>query len=116
MAAHLPAEIVAATFGGRVLSELPENDRHFRELFGLAAHSPFECVGSPAEAKLALAQVRARGPRLAAFAAQLDLDVDPSPYLTVGTHRMPPTVAAAVMPILADAAAAARRRLTGGRS
>lgn len=112
MAAHLPADIVAKTFGGRVLSELPENDHHFRELFGLTSHSPFECVGSPAEAKLALSQLRDRG-RLAEYAGEA---VDPSPFLTVGTHRMPADVAAAVMPILVDAAASARVRLTGGRS
>jgi hypothetical protein len=59
-AAHLPEQIVRATFG-EDLGERPANERWFRELFGLAAHSPFECVGSPAEARLALALARARG-------------------------------------------------------
>ena len=54
MAAHLPPDVVHATFGDD-LGERPENERWFRELLGLAEHSPFECVGSPPEARLALA-------------------------------------------------------------
>jgi hypothetical protein len=88
MAAHLPEAIVDATFGDE-FGDRADNEHWFRELLGLADHTPFECVGGAAEAQLALAQLAARrplGPRLAALAA-------------------------GVMPQLVDAAAAARRRL-----
>src|SRR4029079_2915031 len=48
-AAHLPADIVDETFGMN-LGERPANEVHFRQLLGLAAHTPFECVGSVPEA------------------------------------------------------------------
>ncbi|MDB4958326.1 MAG: hypothetical protein JWO36_5895 [Myxococcales bacterium] len=119
-AAHLPAEVVRATFGDD-LSERPANERWFRELFGLAQHSPFECVGSPAEARLALALARARGaggPRLAAFAGEIgpiDVAALATPLVGVGDrHGMPAHVASAVMPQLEDAARSAGRRLGVG--
>ncbi len=115
MAAHLPASIVDATFGDD-LGERPENERWFRELFGLGEHTPFECVGSAPEARLALALLRRPlGPRLAAFAAEvgpIDVRALARPLVGVGErHGMPAHVASGVMPQLNDAAAAARRRL-----
>jgi hypothetical protein len=115
MAAHLPAPIVAATFG-KDLGEAPENERWFRELFGLAEHTPFECVGSAPESRLALGLLpRPLGPRLAAFAAEvgaIDVRALARPLVGVGErHGMPAHVAAGVMPQLRDAAASARSRL-----
>jgi hypothetical protein len=111
MAAHLPPAIVDATFAGADLGEREVNQRWFRELLGLAEHSPFECVGSPAEARLALAQLAAKrplGPRLAALAAEIgpiDVAALAAPLVVVGDrHGMPPHVAAKVMPLLAAAA------------
>ena len=119
MAAHLPPEIVDETFRGRGdIGEHAANLRWFRELLGLAEHSPFECVGSPAEARLALAMLAARrplGPQLAALAAEVgpvDVAALARPLVAIDeTHGMPDEVAAAVMPQLREAAAAARRRL-----
>jgi len=115
MAAHLPADVVAATFGGRDLGELPANDRWFRELLGLAEHSPFECVGSPQEARLALALLARRGPRLEALArecGELNIAELARPFLGVGErHAMPAHVAAKVLPILRAAAADAAVRI-----
>jgi len=117
MAAHLPAPIVDATFGDD-LGERAENERWFRELLGLAEHTPFECVGGVAESRLALGQLAARrslGPRLARLAAEvgpLDLAALGRPLTGVDDrHGMPPEVAERVMPQLAAAAAAARARL-----
>ncbi|MDX2092586.1 MAG: hypothetical protein SFX73_32275 [Kofleriaceae bacterium] len=115
MQAHLPADVVQATFAGRDLGELPENERWFRELLGLAEHSPFECVGSPQEARLALALFPHRGPRLEAL-AQACGALDPAalarPFLDVGArHAIPPQFATKVLPILRDAAAAAAARI-----
>ncbi|HJT97501.1 MAG TPA: hypothetical protein VJ696_04230, partial [Rhodanobacteraceae bacterium] len=97
------------------LGELPANERWFRELLGLAEHSPFECVGSPAEARLALALLPARGPQLAGLAAEcgpLDVHALAQPFLGVGEHHaMPAHVAERVMPILRDAARTAAARI-----
>jgi hypothetical protein len=117
MAAHLPGPIVDATFGDD-LGERADNERWFRELFGLAEHTPFECVGGIPESRLALGQLAARrplGPRLARLAAEvgpLDLPALGRPLTAIDDrHGMPPEVAARVMPQLEAAAASARRRL-----
>lgn len=110
-AAHLPREVVEATFGAN-LGERSD----FRALLGLAEHTPFECVGSAVEARLAVALAHERGmlgPRLSALAAELPPVEVPRELLAVGTvHGMPPHVAERVMPQLEDAAAAAATRLT----
>jgi len=116
-AAHLPREVVDATFGDD-LGERAGNERWFREMLGLAQHTPFECVGSAPEARLALALARARGftgSRLASYAAAVgpvDIAALAAPLLRVGAqHGMPAHVADAVMPQLHAAAAAAAVRL-----
>ncbi|HEX2691515.1 MAG TPA: hypothetical protein VHN14_33115, partial [Kofleriaceae bacterium] len=89
-AAHLPPPVVHATFGAD-LGERPDNERWFREMLGLAEHTPFECVGSPPEARLALHLARARGfhgPRLASYAAavgSVDVAAIAAPLLQVGS-------------------------------
>jgi hypothetical protein len=110
-AAHLPHEVVEATFPPGI------GERYdFSALLGLTAHTPFECVGSAPEARLALALASERGvlgPRLSAVAATLPPPVVPPELLEVSdVHGMPPHVAAGVMPQLRDAAAAATRRLS----
>jgi hypothetical protein len=114
MSAHLPPEVVAATFPEDVGARA-DNERWFRELLGLADHSPFECVGSPAEARLALALLPARGPlltRLAAELGPLDVAALAGPFLGVGAHSIPPHLAARVLPLLEEAARAAAARLS----
>ena len=117
MAAHLPPRIVDATFADvGDLGERAGNDRWFRELFGLADHSPFECVGSTREALLALALLpRPLGPRMQRFAdalGVLDARELARPLIEIGAHHgMPAHVAASVMPQLHAAAASARRRI-----
>ena len=106
-----------ATFGESLI-ERPGNARWFDELLGLAEHSPFECVGSPPEARLALELARRRGmtgPRLDAYAKRvgaIDVAALARPYVTVhDEHGMPEHVAARVMPQLRDAGANAAKRL-----
>lgn len=117
MAAHLPQNIVRTAFGARAeLADDPRNERWFRELLGLAEHSPLECVGSPREAKLALAQLPRPLPhtlqRLADEIGALDRRELASGLLDVGTtHGMPSHVGSAVLPQLRDAATRARARL-----
>jgi len=120
-AAHLPPDVVHRTFGAD-LGERADNERWFREMLGLAEHTPFECVGSAPEARLAITLARARGfagPRLAGYAAAVgpvDVAALAAPLLQVGSeHGMPPDVAAGVMPQLHAAAAAAADRLAAHR-
>jgi hypothetical protein len=116
-AAHLPPAVVQATFGAD-LGERADNERWFREMLGLAEHTPFECVGSAPEARLALTVARSRGfngARLASYAAAVgpvDIAGIAAPLVRVGAqHGMPAHVAAGVMPQLASAASAAADRL-----
>jgi hypothetical protein len=117
-AAHLPPDVVHRTFGAD-LGERADNERWFREMLGLAEHTPFECVGSAPEAQLALTLARARGaggPRLAGYAQAIgpvDVAALAAPLVQVGAqHGMPAHVAAGVMPQLTAAAAAAAARLS----
>lgn len=120
MSAHLPVQVVEATFA-RNLGEDPANERWLRELLGLAEHSPFECVGSPPEARLALSLLpRPLGPRLAHLAAEVG-PLDPislsRPFVGVNdVHGMPVDVAARVLPQLRAAAASAGRRISCNES
>ena len=105
MAAHLPRDIVDATFRKDIIAD---NDHHFRALLGLDAHTPFECVGSVDEARLAVILARENGWPLPYDVERPAIDA----FLEVGAeHGMPAHVAAGVMPQLVDAAAAAKRRL-----
>jgi hypothetical protein len=120
-AAHLPPDVVHRTFGAD-LGEHPVNERWFREMLGLAEHTPFECVGSAPEARIAMTLARGRGftgARLAGYAAQVgpvDVAALAAPYLHVGSeHGMPAHVAAGVMPQLTAAAAAAADRIARAR-
>ncbi len=119
LAAHLPREIVDETFGAN-LGERAQNQLHFRQLLGLAEHTPFECVGSATEARLALALARDRGmlgDRLTALADQvgaIDVAALAAPLVElVPAPAIPEHVARAVLPLLEDAARTARRRLLG---
>jgi len=118
-AAHLPADIVEKTFGAS-LGERAVNQQHFHQLLGLAEHTPFECVGSAAEARLALALARDRGAlgkRLTALVDELgiiDIAAHARPLVQLApNHGMPEHVAAAVMPLLQEAARSAQSRLLG---
>src|SRR5262249_60625933 len=80
--------------------------------------TPFECVGSAPEARLALTLARARGfggPRLGSYAAAVgpvDVPAIAAPLLQVGAqHGMPPHVAEGIMPQLHAAARSAADRL-----
>ena len=120
MAAHLSPDLVRATFGADI-GENPVNERWFREMLGLADHTPFECVGSAPEARIALALARAKaggvasGPRMTGYAelvGPIDVRTVAAPYVTVGAqHAMPAHVAAGVMPQLEAAATAAAKRI-----
>jgi hypothetical protein len=58
--AYLPREVVEPIFRSNLL-DAPQNQIWFRQMLGLEAHSPFECVGQIEEARLAFELCRRRG-------------------------------------------------------
>jgi hypothetical protein len=62
--AYLPSFVVERTFAGHGnLLDVPENQLWFRQMLGLEAHTPFECIGLVDEAKLAFELCRRKGLR-----------------------------------------------------
>lgn len=59
--AWLPWEVVDPIFASRNLAHDPANLEFFRQMLGLADHTPFECVGQVEEARLFMAMCRSRG-------------------------------------------------------
>ena len=58
--AYLPPEVVDVMFGEN-LFDLPENLLSFRQMLGLEAHTPFECIGQVDEVRLAFELCHRRG-------------------------------------------------------
>lgn len=113
--AHLPREAVDAVFGGRNLFDLEENQPWYRQLLGMEAHTPFECVGGVDESRLFFARCAGKGMTGRAIdayrAAGLEL---PGPQRTaqlcearLGDHTLPADLHARLTPLLRAAAASA---------
>lgn len=118
-AAHLPDGVYESVFPIDVL-DLPENELFFRQMIGLAEHTPFECIGEVDEARLALALTAARGRRARAVelfrreGGTLDLASVLDRYATVhrsAPHGIPPGIAHWVLPLMDRAESAARARI-----
>ena len=62
--AYLPTLLVDVVFAGHGnLLDAPENQVCFRQMLGLEAHTPFECIGMVDEARLAFELCRRKGLR-----------------------------------------------------
>ncbi len=118
-----PAQ-VEAIFGEN-LFDLPENRLAFRQMVGLGAHTPFECIGQIEESRLAMRLCAAKGVVGAATAEclpklpPLDLDGFAARFMGVDVDGadLPPSVAEEVVPQMKAAAAdglAYARRILGG--
>eukprot|EP01113_Clastostelium_recurvatum_P003447 TRINITY_DN11503_c0_g1_i4.p1 TRINITY_DN11503_c0_g1~~TRINITY_DN11503_c0_g1_i4.p1 ORF type:complete len:490 (+),score=140.54 TRINITY_DN11503_c0_g1_i4:53-1471(+) len=59
--AYLPVDLVNSIFGNTNLLDLPENQLAFRQMVGLEAHTPFECIGQVPEAQLAMELLKRKG-------------------------------------------------------
>lgn len=59
--AYLPVDKVNEIFNGVNLLDLQENQLAFRQMLGLEAHTPFECIGQVAEAQLAFELAHIKG-------------------------------------------------------
>jgi hypothetical protein len=119
--AHLPSAIVDAMFGEN-LFELAENQLAYRQMLGLEAHTPFECIGQIDEARLAFELCRRKGMGGAAMrtfvsevASKGGVDVAriAEKYLAVDASAptIPESMRAAVVTQMQDAADQARRVL-----
>lgn len=104
--AYLDPEVIDGMFRSN-LADNSVNTVWFEQMFGLAEHTPFECVGQVDEALLALELATSRGMRgqaidgLRSRAARVGLD-DVERLFDVGLehHTMPPELASGVVPIL----------------
>lgn len=113
--AYLPADVVIPMFGEN-LFDIEENMLIMRQMLGLEAHMPFECIGQMDEVKLAFELCRSKG----FHGKAMDLYVQDVPkpniaetidrYTTVdATHAsIPAALRPAVMACLNEAAIRAR--------
>jgi hypothetical protein len=114
--AYLPTEMVNGMFGQQNLFDADENHLWFRQMLGLEAHTPFECIGQIQEARLAFALCRSKGlggRAMDVFTSEvpgLELESTLDSYLSVeGQLRTPPPdIFDAVLPQMLEAAEAAR--------
>ena len=118
--AYLPCETVREMFPEQLFDD-PATQSVFRQLLGIEAHKPFECVGEVDEARLAFELCRAKG--LTGGAMDTYRDRVPPPdvpalsarYLAIATEwgAIPPAVAERIFPQFAAAAATAKQYITG---
>ncbi len=118
--AYLPETPVMGMFP-RNLFDIPENVSWFRQLLGLAAHKPFECVGEISEVQLAFEVCRRKGLRGAAldmYASEVpkpDVPVLLDRYLAVDQNvpTIPAGIRERVLPQMLRAAGQAREYIDG---
>lgn len=114
-AAYLPPEVTARVFSENLL-DVPANQGHYRQMLGLAEHTPFECIGQIDETRLAFELCRRRGitgaavDLYAAEVAPIDVHAIAARYLEVDDtlDTLPPALATAILPQMRAAAARAR--------
>lgn len=114
--AYLPRELVREMFPGNLFAAAATQSV-FRQLLGIEAHKPFECVGEVDEARLAFELCRAKG--LAGAAMDTYRNNVPPPdvqglsdrYLAVTTQcgAIPPAIAERIIPQMTAAADEARQ-------
>jgi UDP-N-acetyl-alpha-D-muramoyl-L-alanyl-L-glutamate epimerase len=98
-------------FEGRNLLDIPENQPWFRQLIGLDGHTPFECVGTAEESRLAFELCRLKGIEGLAMKTYNDSNLrinDPisvaRKYLTLANYsHMPSAVGPSLSAILKNA-------------
>jgi hypothetical protein len=113
--AYLPPDALGGMFRSDPLDN-PANDVWFRQMLGLAEHTPFECVGQVDEARLAFELCRRRGMQgraMEMFAREVP-PVDVAATLARLTAvdplhcAMPAGIGEKVLPLLVDAGRRAR--------
>ena len=118
--AYLPTEEIDAIFGEN-LFDVPANMLFFRQMLGLEEHTPFECIGTVDEVRLAFELCRRKG--LTGQAMDLfrrdvgAFEVEPvlDRFLAVdaGNSAIPPELFGRIREDFVKTADEARRRLSG---
>lgn len=116
--AYLPVDTIQAMFGENLL-DLPENQLAFRQMLGLEAHTPFECIGQIPEARLAFELIKRKGltgRALDVYNAEVPeqdwKDIIERYALVVAEDApIPRVVAKTVLPLMERASTAARNQL-----
>ena len=122
--AYLPAEVVERIFRGHGnLLDEPGNQLSFRQMLGLEAHTPFECIGQISEVRLAFELCRRKGVRGAAMEVfqrevpPVDVSVTLARYLEINEalarECLPDSMRAGVLAQMRAAAAHARETVPG---
>jgi hypothetical protein len=119
--AYLPQDLVTGMFPQN-LFDAPENLSWYRQLLGLCAHKPFECVGEISEVQLAFEICRRKGLRgkaLDMYANDVPMPDVPAlldRYLAVdlATPTIPSDIRSRVLPQMLHAAEQAREYILCG--
>jgi hypothetical protein len=117
--AYLPCHLIREIFPENLFDH-PATQTVFRQLLGVEAHKPFECVGEVDEARLAFELCRAKGLSGAAMDAYRNNVPPPDVtrlsdrYLAVSAEygAIPPAVAERIFPQMTAAAEQAKRYIT----
>jgi hypothetical protein len=117
-AAFLPGDAAVSIFG-RNLFDAAENLPHYRGMLGLEEHTPFECIGTVGEARLAFEICRRKGfggRAMELFADEVpavDVAASLDRYLAIdeGNSAIPAAIARRLRGIFEGAAEEARQRL-----
>lgn len=120
--AFLPIEVVQASFGDDNLFDMEENQLTYRQLLGLEAQLPFECIGQEGETRLYFEICRRKGysgKAMEAFKNEIDsvdLPALTDKYFTPDwTHSaIPKTIESAIRPQVDRAAEEVRHLLLEG--
>jgi hypothetical protein len=123
--AYLPAEVAEGVFRGLGnLLDAPENRLAFRQMLGLEAHTPFECIGQIDEVRLAFELCRRKGVRGAAMEVferevpPVDVSLTLARYLEINEalarECLPGSMRESVLAQMRAAAAHARETLVRG--
>lgn len=103
--AYLPVELVDSIFKTN-LFDLEENRQSFRQMLGLAEHTPFECIGQIPETRLAFEICKRRGIKGKAMKMYVESVAEPDfqpiidRFLQVDTlqHNIPPAIFRNLLP------------------
>ena len=116
--AYLPTSLVQSMFHAN-LFDVEANQLAFRQMLGLEAHTPFECIGEVSETKLAFELCRRKGltgKAMDVFIREVpSVEIEPivMKYLHVNmsTTAIPSHISDRLLPLMQSASLSARQRL-----
>lgn len=117
--AYLPTELIDGIFDGDNLFDREENQLSYRQMLGLTEHTPFECLGTVDESRLAFELCRRKGltgRAMDLFIAEVqpvDVEALLERFLRVEEENsaMPAEILKRLRPLFESGAADARQRI-----